>query len=262
MTNAATFTVDRAIIHVFESKASLGSAAAARAANMLRSALSARGRSRLVLGTGNSQEELIASLAATTDLDWSRIELFHLDEYVGISADHPASFRRWLRSRVVDAVHPGIVHYINGDAPDPEAEARRYADLLGAAPIDLCLIGFGENGHIAFNDPHAADFADPLAVKRVILDEACRRQQVGEGHFPDVGSVPPQAITLTCPTILSAAGLICCVPDKRKARAVQRALEGEITRECPASAVRMHPNASVYLDRDSASLLEGFTRPA
>ena len=240
---------------VFDSKPALGAAAAEQAAGILLEAIRERARARVIIATGPSQNEVVDALVARNGLDWSRIEVFHMDEYVGIAATHPASFRRWLRTRVVETVRPAAVHYLAGDAPDVAAECSRYAALLNAAPIDLCFIGFGENGHIAFNDPHTADFADPLAVKRVTLDEACRRQQVGEGHFPSLAAVPAEAITLTCSALMAAKALICCVPDRRKAAAVKRALEGAISPECPASLVRTHARASLYLDTQSASLV-------
>jgi glucosamine-6-phosphate deaminase len=178
-----------------------------------------------------------------------------MDEYVGISDKHPASFRLWLKTRVAEVVHPASMHYLGGDAADIDAELKRYAGLLAAAPIDLAFVGFGENGHIAFNDPHEADFNDPKVIKIVTLDEACRKQQVGEGHFPSMADCPSKAITLTCPTLLSAEHLVCCVPDARKSNAVRGALEGPISTDCPASIVRTHAHASIYLDGPSASLL-------
>jgi glucosamine-6-phosphate deaminase len=178
-----------------------------------------------------------------------------MDEYVGISPEHPASFRRWLRDHLACVVHPGAVHLLNGDAPDIDAECRRYAALLAEGPVDVCFIGFGENGHIAFNDPHVADFDDPLMVKRVAMDERCRMQQVGEGHFPNLAAVPPEALTLTCPALMRAEHWICSVPDRRKAEAARNAIEGPIGPHCPASLVRAHPDAAVYLEPESTSLL-------
>jgi glucosamine-6-phosphate deaminase len=189
------------------------------------------------------------------DLDWKRVEIFHMDEYAGMAADHPASFRRWIKTRVEEKVHPGKMNYLAGDAPDLKAEMSRYVQLLNEAPIDLAFVGFGENGHIAFNDPHVADFNDPAVVKRITLDEACRKQQAGEGHFKDVESVPADALTVTCTGLFRANAWICCVPEARKAQAVRNALEGPISVSCPASIVRRHPNAHVYLDQESSSLL-------
>jgi glucosamine-6-phosphate deaminase len=178
-----------------------------------------------------------------------------MDEYLGIPADHSASFRRWIRERVEEPLHEVRVNYIEGDNSDPEAEMRRYTRLLQAGPIDLAFVGFGENGHIAFNDPPVADFEDPNVMRRVTLDKACRRQQVGEGHFSALSDVPAEALTVSCSGLLRARAWVCCVPEQRKAQAVYRALLGGISTECPASIVRTHPNARVYLDPDSASVL-------
>jgi glucosamine-6-phosphate deaminase len=178
-----------------------------------------------------------------------------MDEYVGMSDDHPASFRRWIKSRVADQVHPAKVNYLGGDASDLDREIERYSALLNEAPIDIAFVGFGENGHIAFNDPPVADFHDPAIVKRVKLDERCRAQQAGEGHFKDMQSVPSEALTITCPGLFRAEAWVCSVPDQRKAEAVRCALETPVSETCPASIVREHPNAHVYLDRASASLL-------
>lgn len=232
----------------------LGAAAAARAAEILKQAIAARGRARVLLATGNSQIELATQLAVM-DLPWDKVEGFHLDEYVGIAADHSASFRRWIKTRYADRANFRSVEYLNGDAADPHAEAQRYARLLDAAPIDLAFVGFGENGHIAFNDPPVADFNDPLTVKQVELDHGCRMQQVNEKHFPDLASVPRYALTVTCSALLRAEHWVCCVPDLRKADAVRNALEGPLTTACPASVVRNHASAFIFLDRDSASRL-------
>jgi glucosamine-6-phosphate deaminase len=249
------FQVDKAQIKIYPSKYDASQAAATEAAAILRRATAARGRARVIVGTGVSQDDLIRALVQIPGLDWAAIEIFHMDEYVGMPVTHPASFRRWLNTRLVDLVHPGQVQYLAGDAGDVDQECQRYGDSLRSAPIDLCLIGFGENGHIAFNDPHVADFNDPLAVKRVDLDEQCRRQQLGEGQFPTLEAVPREAITLTCPVLMSAEYLIGCVPERRKAEAVRNALEGPITTRCPASRVRMHPRAALFFDVESASLL-------
>ena len=242
-------------VRIFPDRRSMGVAEAAYAADILRAAIAERGRARIVIGTGPSQDEMIRALVEAPGIAWARVAVFHMDEYAGIPSTHPASFRLWLKTHVADVVHPGEVHYLDGDAPDLDAECRRYAALVAAAPIDIAFLGFGENGHIAFNDPHVADFADPLAVKRVEMDLRCRQQQVGEGHFPDVASMPREALTLTCPVLLGAEHVLCGVPDLRKAAAVRDALEGPITTHCPASGVRTHPRAVVFLDAAAASLL-------
>lgn len=241
--------------NVYDTKKEMGGAAAERAAQIIRDAVAKRGRARVIVATGNSQLDFIEALTSRTDVPWSSVDIFHMDEYVGMNDQHPASFRRWIRERVVDRVRPGSAHYMAGDAEDIDAECMRYTALLQAAPIDVAFVGIGENGHIAFNDPHVADFQDPATVKRVELDETCRRQQVGEGHFPDLNAVPREAVTLTCPALMNAENLVCCVPEARKAKAVQASLEGPVTEACPGSLIRTHPNAYLYFDRESAALV-------
>jgi glucosamine-6-phosphate deaminase len=178
-----------------------------------------------------------------------------MDEYLGISDDHPASFRRFLRERVAAFVRPRAFHYIEGEALEPLKECERYTRLLREAPIDLCCLGIGENGHVAFNDPPVADFRDPLTVKLVKLDLPCRQQQVGEGYFPNVEAVPQYAFSLTVPALCAAGKLLCVVPERRKAPPVRDALQGPITTACPASFLRTQAHARLFLDADSASLL-------
>ncbi|MGC2660399.1 MAG: 6-phosphogluconolactonase [Bryobacteraceae bacterium] len=244
----------RPAIHILEDARSAGAAAAEAAATCIRESISDHGRARILVATGNSQIDLIDRLVQAP-LDWNAIEVLHLDEYVGIPADHPASFRHWIKTHLQDKVSPRRVHYIRGDAADLEVEINRYTRLLAENPLDVAFVGFGENGHIAFNDPGLADLNDPAAIKRVALDDLSRRQQVGEGHFPDFESVPTHALTLTCPTLLSARRWVCCVPEKRKAKAVAAALEGRISADCPASYCRLHPAVEIFLDQDSSSLL-------
>jgi glucosamine-6-phosphate deaminase len=248
------FRSGNASVHICPSPQVLGAAAAAKAAQVIRGAIEQRGQARVIVATGNSQLPLVEALV-TQKLPWKNVEIFHMDEYAGMRADHPSSFRHWIKTRVEEKVHPGKANYLEGDAPDLDREIERYSRLLTEAPIDLAFVGFGENGHIAFNDPHVADFNDPAVVKRVILDDACRRQQAGEGHFKDVDSVPREAVTITCSGLFRASAWVCSVPDARKARAVRNALEGPISEACPASLVRRHPSANVYLDASSASLL-------
>ncbi len=250
-----TFRAGAMQVQVFSSKREASCAAASAAAGILRGAIAARGRARVVVSTGNSQLDFIEALVVAPDLDWSAVEAFHLDEYAGMPITHPASFRLWLKTRLADRVPLRAMHYLNGDAPDVDAECRRYGALLAGAPIDAGFIGIGENGHIGFNDPPVADFADPLAVKIVRLDPACRRQQVGEGHFESISVVPECALSLTCPTITGMTNLICCVPELRKAAAVRNTIEGPISTSCPASILRTHPLAQLFLDADSASAL-------
>jgi len=234
----------------------LGRAAAENVAAALRRAIEARGRAVAIFATGASQFDFLAALCTERDIAWERVTAFHLDEYVGMQPDHPASFRRYLREHVFDTVRPGEVHLLAGEAADPSAECQRYGQLLAdAGPVDIACIGIGENGHIAFNDPHVADLDDPAAVKVVDLDEPCRRQQLGEGWFATLDDVPNLAFTLTIPTIMSARAISCVVPDRRKAEAVRNTLEGPIAPSCPASVLRRHPECVLYLDQASASLL-------
>lgn len=250
-----TLQYEKARVRIFSTRQELGAASAAHAAQIIQRAVRERGKARVIVATGNSQLDMITALAEIPGIDWRSVEVFHMDEYAGMSSTHPASFRLWIKNRVEDKVHPAKVQYIQGDAADPDAELQRYTRLLMSAPIDLAFVGFGENGHIAFNDPHVADFQDPVILKRVTLDEACRRQQSGEGHFPTPDDVPKEAFTITCPGLFRAAAWVCCVPEARKAQAVKGALEGPISTACPASIVRTHPDATVYLDAESASLL-------
>ena len=253
------FRAGTAEVRVFESSISAGSAAAQEAARLIAAAISQRGRARVIGATGNSQIPLVEALSGLK-IDWNAVELFHMDEYVGISPDHPSSFRYWMRTRIEEKVHPGKMYYLDGDAPDLNAEMIRYTRLLSEGPIDVAFVGFGENGHIAFNDPAVADFNDPAMVKIIALDEPCRRQQAGEGHFKDVESVPEKAVTITCTGLFRAAAWVCNVPDTRKAEAVHNALEGPISEACPASLVRRHPKSFVFLEPGSASRLSVGTR--
>jgi glucosamine-6-phosphate deaminase len=250
------FSAGTARVLVFDSVSDSAAAAARDAAVLITEAVRDKGKARVIAATGNSQKAFIEALVLQNDVPWDRVTLFHMDEYVGIPDTHPASFRLWIRTRIEERVHPKEAHYIEGDAPDADAEAERYTQLLLSDEIDVAFVGIGENGHIAFNDPPVADFKDPKTVKSVALDEACKRQQAGEGHFASVAAVPDRAITITCPGLFRARAWITVVPDERKAAAVKAALEGPIATTCPASIIRTHPNATVYLDRPSASLLE------
>ncbi len=251
-----TGMVDGARVTVHETSEAMGEAAARQAAQVLREAVGQRGRARVIIGTGPSQAGFIAALVHGQEVPWSQVEVFHMDEYLGMPASHPASFRRWLREHLAAHVNAAAVHELAGDADDVEAEMARYAALLDAGPIDLSCVGFGENGHLAFNDPHVADFHDPLVVKRVEMDEPCRLQQVGEGHFTSLATAPTTALTVTLPTLMRAGTVIACVPDRRKAEAVRAALTGPVAPSCPASLVRTHARAFVHLDAAAASLLD------
>ncbi len=248
------FHAGKAQVEVYSSSNAAGTAAAEQASRLITDVIVRNGRARVIGATGNSQISLADALVKQ-DIDWKAVELFHMDEYVGIKPDHPSSFQYWIRTRLEEKVHPRVTHYLRGDVSDLDAEIARYSQLLNEAPIDLAFVGFGENGHIAFNDPPVADFNDPATVKVITLDDACRRQQAGEGHFKDVASVPRQALSITCTGLFRAAAWVCNVPDLRKAEAVRNALEGPISEACPASLVRNHPNSYVFLDPPSASLL-------
>jgi glucosamine-6-phosphate deaminase len=245
--------VDTLRVRVFPDPRALAAAAAADASAHLRDAIAARGVAHAMFATGNSQFEFLDALVLDDTIDWTSVIGFHMDEYVGIGANHPASFRRYLRERLVERVPFAAFHFLEGDAVDVDAECERYSTLLRDHPLDLCCLGIGENGHLAFNDPPVADFDDPLDVKVVELDEACRRQQVGEGHFPDIPTVPTHAITVTIPALLRASTVLAIVPEARKAEPVRRTLEGPISTACPATILRRQRHATLYLDVDSAS---------
>jgi len=249
------FQADALVVRVYRAQSDLARDAAAMAQRHLQETLARQGAASVILATGNSQLEFLDTLVALGGVDWSHVTLFHMDEYLGIDANHHASFRRYLRERVESRVRPGRFHYLEGDALLPLKECERYAKLLAAQPIDLCCLGIGENGHLAFNDPPVADFNDPHPVKLVKLDEACRRQQVGEGHFPNLEAVPQYAFTLTIPTLCSARRMLCIVPERRKAQAVKETLRGPISPACPASFLRQQSHCALFLDSDSAGLV-------
>ena len=241
-------------IHVLEDKNAAGEAAAEAGAERIRRALEARGTAVIVMATGASQFEMLEHLVRAEGVDWPRVTAFHLDEYVGLSPKHPASFRRYLRERFVERLPDPLAafHGIQGDGPDPAAECARLQQRLAGKPLDVVFLGIGENGHLAFNDP-PAEFDARTDFQVVTLDEACRRQQVGEGWFESLEAVPEQAITMTVPAIVRAKTLVCTVPEARKAGAVRRALEGPVTPEVPASILQQHPDCRLFLDRASAA---------
>ncbi|MFM7738095.1 MAG: glucosamine-6-phosphate deaminase [Planctomycetota bacterium] len=241
-------------IKIHSNSASTGRAAATRAATLINQIIAQQNSCRLVFATGASQFELLAQLTAMP-LPWSKITGFHLDEYLGLAPDHPASFCHYLQERVVSKVPLQTFHFINGLTESSERECERLSQAISTAPIDLALIGIGENGHLAFNDP-PADFESTSPYIVVELDEACRRQQLGEGWFPTLEAVPRQAISMSIQQILAARHLICTVPDARKAVAVAAAIEGPETPLVPASILRRHPALDLFLDLDSASLLQ------
>lgn len=241
-------------VEIYPDDAALGAAAAHDAAAAIHEAVAARHEAHVILATGNSQLAFLEALASTPGLPWSRVELYHMDEYVGLGGDHPASFRRFLRERIVDRVKPRAFHEIRGDVP-PEVEAARYAALLSTRHVDLTCMGIGENGHLAFNDPPDARFDDPLGARVVKLDEVSRSQQVGEGHFKTLADVPKHAISLTIPTLLASTRVQVVVPEARKSGAVRRSLLDPVDEACPASILQRTPHATLYLDADAASQL-------
>ena len=240
-------------IKILADKDALGRAAAEQAANSLRRAIRQRKVARIIAATGASQFEFLDSLTAAPDIDWSCVEVFHLDEYIGIPITHPASFRKYLLERLINKTGITRYHFLNGDG-DVRGSVDEIARELQREPVDLAFVGIGENGHLAFNDPPADfDTDDPYLV--VQLDHKCRQQQVNEGWFGSVAEVPSQAISMSVRQIMRARELIAVVPDERKAQAVKNSLEGRIMPMVPASILRRHPNATIYLDKDSAALL-------
>lgn len=250
-----SFKVDELSVRLYARQADLAHDAALLARDYLRQVLARQGEAAVILATGNSQVQFLKALIELGGVDWSQLTLFHMDEYLGIDANHTASFRRYMRERVEALVRPRKFHYLEGDALLPMDECERYGKLLKARPIDLCCLGIGENGHLAFNDPPVANFDDPHPVKIAKLDVACREQQVNEGHFPNLEAVPQYALTLTIPTLCSAKKMLCIAPEKRKSTAVRDTLRGPITTACPASILRRQPHATLLIDSDSGSLL-------
>jgi glucosamine-6-phosphate deaminase len=241
-------------IEVLTTKAECGIAAAKKGAEILKHAISANGHANFIVATGASQFDFLNALTETQGIDWRLTTMYHLDEYIGIGANHPASFRHYLTERLVDIVCPGTVHFIQGEADDPAAECRRVSNLICQNKIDVAFVGIGENGHLAFNDP-PADFDTEVPYIIVELDTACRQQQYGEGWFESLDEVPKTAISMSIQQIMKSDTIICTVPDQRKAVAVKECFEGEISPLHPASILRKHPRAFVYLDDDAASLL-------
>lgn len=239
---------------VYVSKRQASKAAAQQAASLLRKAINENGEAVFVAATGASQFEFLDALVQDSSIDWSKTVMFHLDEYIGVPEHHPASFRKYLRERLIDKVHPGTLHLIRGDAGDPEKECKRLNTIIGQVEVDVAFVGIGENGHLAFNDP-PADFETEVPYIVVELDEDCRKQQVSEGWFGDIDEVPHKAISMSIKQIMKSKHVICTVPNARKAQAVKACLEEEITPANPASILRKHDNVYLFLDKDSASLL-------
>jgi glucosamine-6-phosphate deaminase len=242
-------------LEIHPSREVAGAAAARAAAEELRR-LGRLGKDiPVIFATGASQVETLAALTSIPDLPWERVQGFHMDEYIGLDANHPASFRRYLREKLTQRVALREFFEIDGNARDIESFSRAYTRRLDLAAPQLCLLGIGENGHLAFNDPSEADFSDPQAMKVVTLDDVCRQQQVAEGWFKSRGEVPRQALTLTIPSLFRVPKLIVSVPGIRKAEVIRRTVEEPIATDCPSTLLRTHPDATVYLDADSAARL-------
>ncbi len=243
-------------VKIFPTRQKMGRAAAEAVRGTMLSLLQEQKSLRMVFASAPSQVEFLASLRSFPDIPWQRVTGFHMDEYPHVGKGSPQSFSQFLRDHLFDHLPFGAVECLNSDCADPEEECMRYAALLEQAPVDIVCMGIGENGHIAFNDPPVADFHDPLSVKMVRLDEPCRKQQVNDGAFPTLDDVPREAISLTVPTLLSAPKIFAVVPGPRKARSVFDALQGPVSTACPASVLRTHPSVEIYLDTDSAVLLD------
>ncbi len=255
--NIERFHAGNLKLEIYPTREAAGEAAAEAAAAALRELGRNKEEFGVIFATGASQIETLRTLVAIPGLPWSKIRGFHMDEYIGMAPDHPASFRRYLREKLTQRVHMREFSEVDGTAADPERECREYAEKLRSANPQLCLLGIGENGHLAFNDPDVADFNDPVDMKVVQLDEACRQQQAAEGWFASFQDVPERAITLTIPTLFRVPKLIVTVPGPRKAKIVRRTIEDPISTACPATILRTHPDATVYLDQESAAELDG-----
>jgi glucosamine-6-phosphate deaminase len=250
-----SFAVERLKVEIFSERKALGEAAGQAIAEKMKDLLKEGEKLSMVFAAAPSQNEFLEALGQGVGMDWGKVIAFHLDEYVGLPETAPQNFGQFLRGRLFEKVRPGEVHYLNGMARDPEAECKRYAALIREHPFDIACVGIGENGHLAFNDPPVADFNDPQSVKVVDLDLASRQQQVHDGCFKDLESVPRKAITLTIPVILSSRFIYCMVPAPTKAEAVRKTLMGPISTACPATILRSHENAILFLDQDSARLV-------
>lgn len=242
---------DQLEVEIYDDAEAMGRAGAEYVRTLIEQAIAERGSANVILATGNSQLAFLKALCSLQSIEWNKVRIFHMDEYIGISEDHPASFVRYIRERVVNVVHPLAFFPIRGDADDPQAVCDEYEALLREYPADVCCMGIGENGHIAFNDPPVADFADAKIVKTVELDEACRRQQVNDGCFPRLADVPRTAMTMTIPALMSGKALFAIVPGARKKPAVRQTLHGPISTACPASILRRHPDCTLFVDREA-----------
>src|SRR6266550_4184970 len=250
-----SFRADQLNVYVYESRPKMGAAAAAVVAGEIRGLIETRNKAVGIFASAPSQNEFLAALVEAPNIDWSRVVGFHLDEYLGMDDRAPQSFRRFLIDRLVAKVALSEFHGLRGDAEDGRAESERYSELLAANPPDFAVLGIGENGHLAFIDPPFCDFNDPQQVKVVELDEVCRTQQVNDGAFASIEDVPRHALSLTIPTIMARPRLFAIVPGPAKRNAIRDTIEGPVATTCPASILRRHPDAHLFIDRDSASLL-------
>jgi glucosamine-6-phosphate deaminase len=246
------FVADQLKIRIYEDRVTMGTDAAKMAADAINLLLKQKDKVNIIFAAAASQNEFLTTLIKH-DIDWSRVQAFHMDEYIGLPEDDPQLFSVFLKTRLFDQVPFGKVFYVNGQAPDPEAECERYSRLLSENPVDITCMGIGENTHLAFNDPHVAEFNDPKLVKVVDLDEACKQQQVNEGCFAEVGEVPTHAFTLTVPALLKASRIFCMVPGNTKAQAVYHTLTDDVTELYPSTILRKHAGAWLFLDRESAT---------
>lgn len=251
------FQANKLAVKIFDTRDEMGKAASCDVADAIKELLSEKEEINMIFAAAPSQNDLLYHLCERDDIEWERINAFHMDEYIGLNPDAPQCFSNFLKKYIFDLKPFKSVNLINAGAEDAESEAKRYTEILVKYPVDIVCMGIGENGHIAFNDPHVADFNDKDAVKVVSLDDVCRNQQVNDGCFEKIDDVPKQALTLTVPTLMSAKYNFCVVPAKTKAVAVKNTVFGEISEKCPATALRNKDNAVLYCDADSSSLIEG-----
>src|SRR6266508_497844 len=252
---AKSFSAGELNVYVYDSRPKMGNAAAAVIASEIRLLIEKRGRAVVIFASAPSQNEFLTELVKAPGIDWTRVVAFHLDEYLGMDKRAPQSFRRFLIDRLVSKVALGEFHGLRGEAEDGAGESERYSELLAANPPDFAVLGIGENGHLAFIDPPFCDFDDPQRVKVVELDEICRAQQVNDGAFATIDDVPRHALSLTIPTIMARPRLFAIVPGPAKREAIKSTIEGPVATTCPASILRRHPDAHLFIDRDSASLV-------
>jgi glucosamine-6-phosphate deaminase len=255
MSKVKKWNTDKLKVKIFETREEMGNHAADDVSQTIKELLMKKDIINIIFAAAPSQNEFLSTLSAKEGIDWSRINAFHMDEYVGLRSNASQRFGQFLKERIFDKVPFNKVYYINGEAEDPALEGQRYAELLSQFPADIVCMGIGENTHIAFNDPHEADFHDPLMVKEVNLDEVSRQQQVHDGCFPSIDEVPVSAITLTVPTLLDAKNIFCMVPGNNKAQAIYHTLNDEVNEKYPSTILRNHENAVLYLDKESASML-------